>query len=171
MSCPHTTPLDRMRLPVQAWWPQRFLHHLQKWPRTSPYPSATFRRYARQPPTMELDLDHVQYACCENDGIKQKHMVLFASSRVKQRWIFLCCDLGQWMSETWVWVVVRQRWTWRMSEYLLCLRCSRLSCVGPPCLRYLTVTRWVVSSSAQRTLSSQSEAAHAAGALFHLCSF
>ncbi len=37
----------------------------------------------------------------------------------------------------------------------LCLWCSLLSCRGPPCVWYLTVSSWVVPSSAQHTMCSR----------------
>lgn len=54
--------------------------------------------------TSSMWLDFVQTACCENDWRKKEKAEaygVFASSWVKHRWIFECCDLGQWMSKTW----------------------------------------------------------------------
>lgn len=87
LPAPYTRPRHRMQLPVPVWLPRRFLHHHQEWLRTSPYPSATSRRYGTHPPAMELDLDFVQNACCENDWNKTEAYGVFASSWVKHRWI------------------------------------------------------------------------------------
>ena len=97
------TSHHRAQLPVPSWFPQTFLHHRQEWPMTSPYPSATSRRYDRQPPAMELNLDFLQNTCCENDWDKTVTYGGFVSSWAKHRWMFVCCDLGQWVSKAWVW--------------------------------------------------------------------
>lgn len=77
----HFLPLHhRMPLPAPAWFPLRFLHRHQEWSKTSRYPSATSRRYDTQPPAIELDLDFVQIACCENDWNKTQAYGVFASS-------------------------------------------------------------------------------------------
>lgn len=123
-----------MQLPVPAWLPRRFLHHHQKWPRTSPYPSSTSRRYARLPPAMELDLDLVQYACCEYDWNKTEAYGAFASSWVKHRWIFCVLRFGS-MNEQNLSLgdlhVVRQRWKWRMRASIFMLMLLSAQLPGP----------------------------------------
>lgn len=160
MSLPAPTLLlhCRRQIPAPAWLPQKLLHHHQEWSRTSPYPWSTSRRYGRRLPAMELDLELVQNACCENDWNKTEAYGVFASSWVKHRWIFVCCDLGQWMSETWCRVIgwspcCKTEMRMKNEQVSLCLCGSLLSCLGPPRLRYLTVTSWVVSLSAQCTMS------------------
>lgn len=101
-------------------------------------------------------------------GIKQKHMVCLLQAELNTDGYFVCCDLGQWIRKTWVWVISNVKM--KYERVSLCLCCSQLSCLGPPCIWCLTVTSWVVPSSAmwQCTLCSRSEAADAAGALFTL---
>lgn len=169
LPAPYTPPHHRMRLPVPAWLPQRFLHHHQKWPRTSPYPWATSRRYGpTNPPAIELSLDIVQMHVVKMIGIKLKHMVCLLQAELNTDG-YLCAMV--WVKE---WEknsscdlhVEGQRCKWKMRECLYAYVCSLLSCLVTPCLWYLTVTSWVVSSSAACTMCSRSEAAHTAGALF-----
>lgn len=127
---PFTLPHHRMQLPVPVWLLQRFLHHHQEWRRTSPCPSATSRRYGRQPPAMELDLDCVQHACCENDWNKTEAYGVFASSWVKHRWMFFSLWFGSTNEQNLNFLgdlhVVGQIWKWRTSEclYAFAAHCS-----------------------------------------------
>lgn len=106
-------------------------------------------------------------------GIKQKHMVRLLQAELNTDG-YLCAVI--WVNE---WAKPEFGWSpccdtdikMKNGRVSLCLCCSLLSCLGPPCIWCLTVTSWVVPSSAECTMCSRSEAAHAAGALFHSCSF
>lgn len=99
-------------------------------------------------------------------GLKQKHMVCWLHAELNTL-IFEGCNLGQWMSKSLGDLYgVRHRWQYL---YACVGHCSAVC--ASLCIWYLTVSSWVVSSSAQCTICSRSEAAHAAGALFHLGSF
>lgn len=97
-------------------------------------------------------------ACCENDWNKTEAYGVFASSWVKHRWIFVCCHLGHWMSKTEIWAIsmLWERYI-KMNNGCVsqCLCCSLLSCLGSPCIWNLTVTSWVVPSSAPCTMCRQ----------------
>lgn len=129
-----------MQFPAPAWSPRRFLHHHQEWPKTSPSSSATSRRYGRQPAAPEwswtLSKMHVVKMIGGGEKKKRKHMVFFASSWVKHRWMRGCCNLGQWMSKTWVWVIVVLWHRYdvkikkKQNDYFSHSCCSILSCPG-----------------------------------------
>lgn len=95
---PDISSLHRMPFPVPAWWPRRFLRLRPKWPRTSPCPSATSRRYARRPAATWQHLDSVPRACCENDWNETGAYGAFApQAELNAGGCPRAFDLGQWM--------------------------------------------------------------------------
>lgn len=107
-------------------------------------------------------------------GLKQKHMVCLLQAELINTDGYLCAVIwvNEWAKPEFGRSLCRETEMKMKNERVsLCLCCSRLSCLSPPCLWYLTVSSWVVSSSAQCTMCSRCDAAHAAGALFHSCSF
>lgn len=107
-------------------------------------------------------------------GIKQQHMVCLLQAELNtDGYLRAAIWVNEWAKPEFGWSPCCETAMKMKNERVsLCLCCSRLSCLGPPCLWYLTVTSWVVSSSAHCTMCSRSEAAaHAAGALIHPCSF
>lgn len=96
-------------------------------------------------------------------GIKQRHMVGFASSWVKHRWKFVCCYSGQWMSETWMWVI-SVLWDRYESEEWVCVFMLMLltAQLFGPTMYLVSNCDWLSCASvstAYSTMCSGSEAA------------
>lgn len=123
-----------MRLPAPAWLPQRFLRRHQEWPRTSLYPSATSRRYGRQPPVCGWTLSKLHVAKMIGEKKKkQKHMVCLLQAELNTDgylsaviWVSEWAKLGVWVIS-----VLWHRYVKMETKWIsLCLCCSLLSCLG-----------------------------------------
>lgn len=101
-------------------------------------------------------------------GIKQKHMVCSLQAELNTDG-YLCAVI--WVNEG-----AKLEYGWspccetdmkmKKKRIYVCLCCSCSAAWASPCTWCLTVTSWVVSSSAQCTICARSEAAHTAGAFF-----